>query len=91
MSALLPAAFSAAYGDATDGHKGAFEDILIGAKNVVTMDRIGRERAFADKEVCPRAMRWRHVGTCVRLSVVRYRTVHRSVASSAAALYDYPA
>ena len=52
MVAVLPAVFSVAYGDAPSPSQTAdFEDILIGAKNVSIMDRIGRERVFADKEV----------------------------------------
>jgi hypothetical protein len=60
MTAVLPVVFDATLdgGDAasplvTDqaAREGAYEDVLIGAKNVVLMSRIAQEREFTDEEV----------------------------------------
>ena len=50
MTALLPAAVAAADAAAAPDAE-TVGRVLVGARTVVTMDRIGRERAFEDDEI----------------------------------------
>ena len=50
MTALLPAAVAAADAAAAPSAE-TVGRVLVGARTVVTMDRIGRERVFEDREI----------------------------------------